>query len=568
LRPDPDHDAVLACQELHQVVVAPPGTGKTHLSIRLAGHLADGLDPHQRVLVLTFSNQARTQLEVEAARQLTAAQRRRVEITNYHRLFYRGVLAYRRALGLPLESSLGSWKARREALRRTRLEGLAKLEQRSGVLEAVAELRFERFRDQRSPDPAAIEVLMAAVRTEHAAGRLIFEDLGALFWQLMEDCPSVGAAYRDRYRVVIADEHQDASALQDAVARRLGSGRLVVLADPMQLIHGWRGASQSRLDAHLEEAAVTHSLTTPHRWHGDIAAGVWLLAVRAQLRDETASAPRPAGFRVTTYEGGKGLNPAKAVLRFEIPRLFNAGMQTIAVLSSGNREVAELRNYLSKQGMYPRQLGGDDFEEAQLVIEQLPLLTDSATVARHALQQVQSLVPGLDRSLVEQVENRLTEDGVSFARASRAAKPLLDALTVIFSQGNVGFFEAVDRMLAACIAAGHNLPRREAAHALRRTAASLTPDAQLDDALQAFGSHTLSAAHAAPRIGRGLYVMTVHQAKGKEFDAVILCPASGRYFPDDPERRRVFYVAISRAAKAWRLLVPQDDPSPLLSFLP
>jgi superfamily I DNA/RNA helicase len=157
---------------------------------------------------------------------------------------------------------------------------------------------------------------------------------------------------------------------------------------------------------------------------------------------------------------------------------------------------------------------------------------------------------------------------VNFARASEVAKPFLDALAVIYTQGNVGFFGAVDRMLATCIDDGHNLPRREAAQALRRTAASLAPEAQLDDALQTFGNHTLAAAHAAPRMGRGLYVMTVHQAKGKEFDAVILCPGSRRYFPDDPERRRLFYVAITRAAKAWRLLVPYDDPSPLLNFLP
>lgn len=568
MRPDPDHDAVLAREDAHQVVEAPPGTGKTHLSIRLAGHLVSGLAPHQRVLVLTFSSEARTQLEAEAARQLTPAQRRLMEITNYHRFFYRNVLAYRRALGLPLESGLGSWNARREALRRTRMEGLAELEKRSGVLEALSELRFERFRDHRSPKPEAVEVLMAAVRGEHGAGRLIFEDLGALFWQLMEEIPSVAAAFRERYRAVIADEHQDASGLQDAVARRLGSERLIVLADPMQLIHGWRGASQSRLDAHLREAAVTHSLTTPHRWHGDMVAGTWLLALRARLQGGAADAPRPAGLRVMSYEAGKGLNPAKPTLKFEIPRLFSGGMRTIAVLSSGNREVAELRNYLSKQRMYPRQVGGDDFEEAQLVIEQLPLLNDPATVARHALEQLQALVPGLEGSLVTQVQNRLKDDGVNFTRASDAAKPFLQALQVIYTQGSIGFFEAVDRMLGASIKAGHNLPRREAAQALRRTAASLAPAAQIDDALEIFRKRTLAAAHAAPRMGRGLYVMTVHQAKGKEFDAVILCPASRRYFPDEPERRRLFYVAITRASKRWRLLVPQDDPSPLLNCLP
>src|SRR4051794_17963089 len=101
MRPDPDHDAVVSCKEQHQVVVAPPGTGKTHVSVRIADALVDDLAPHARVLLLTFSRQARAQLEREARRQLPAPRRARIEITNYHRLCWQAVHAYRRLLGLP-----------------------------------------------------------------------------------------------------------------------------------------------------------------------------------------------------------------------------------------------------------------------------------------------------------------------------------------------------------------------------------------------------------------------------------------------------------------------------------
>ena len=77
--------------------------------------------------------------------------------------------------------------------------------------------------------------MLDVVRAEHRTGRLIFDDLGALFWELVNRFPTVDAAYRTRYPVVIADEHQDASALQDAVVRHLGLQQLVIFADPMQL---------------------------------------------------------------------------------------------------------------------------------------------------------------------------------------------------------------------------------------------------------------------------------------------------------------------------------------------
>ncbi len=82
LRPDGDHDNTCASEARHLLVVAPPGTGKTCLSVRLAGAISPRLSPIARVLLVTFSNQARVQLEHEAARQLPPEVRRKVEVTN------------------------------------------------------------------------------------------------------------------------------------------------------------------------------------------------------------------------------------------------------------------------------------------------------------------------------------------------------------------------------------------------------------------------------------------------------------------------------------------------------
>lgn len=64
--------------------------------------------------------------------------------------------------------------------------------------------------------------LVSSIRNELEAGRLVFDDFGALFWQLIHEYPTIGDAYRRKYPIVIADEHQDASGLQDAVVRELG----------------------------------------------------------------------------------------------------------------------------------------------------------------------------------------------------------------------------------------------------------------------------------------------------------------------------------------------------------
>jgi superfamily I DNA/RNA helicase len=100
----------------------------------------------------------------------------------------------------------------------------------------------------------------------------------------------------------------------------------------------------------------------------------------------------------------------------------------------------------------------------------------------------------------------------------------------------------------------------------------MTADATLDDpvtieaVLARYAESVLTAAQVAPRMERGLFVMTAHQAKGKEFDAVVIADASARFWPDNDERRRLWYVALTRAAHSLTLIAPDSRPSPLLAL--
>ena len=66
---------------------------------------------------------------------------------------------------------------------------MAALTKHDGVLEALAEQRFERFRDEQTPDQQTLERMLDAVEREQQQGRLVFDDLGALFWQPARELP-------------------------------------------------------------------------------------------------------------------------------------------------------------------------------------------------------------------------------------------------------------------------------------------------------------------------------------------------------------------------------------------
>jgi superfamily I DNA/RNA helicase len=464
---------------------------------------------------------------------------------------------------------IGSRKRRVETLRKAvGKTALRPLEKIPGLIDALAEHRFSNFRDHRTPDSALLDPLMRAVESEYEAGRLVFDDLGALFWELLERFPRVERAYRARFAAVIADEHQDASALQDAIVRRFGQNRLVIFADPMQLIHGFRGATKERLDAHRNDSNELLSLSTPHRWHGNEHVGEWLLALRERLagRQRHCSPPAELVVRCTRHE--HGFNAVKAQVKYAVGSAFRDGHRSIAVLAATNSRVGALRKYLCRENFRPRQIGSADFEDARDEIEELRHLSDRRAIARRAIDTIEALVPTYSRAALKQARRRLQPSCVDLKKAGAEAQLLLEPIQDVYDEGGSRYFETVVKAVTAAQDQGHHVPRIEFFQALQRTADALaghTP--KLEEAIMHYAQYVSTMSHIAPRTDRGLFVMTAHQAKGKEFDCVILADATDKLFPDDFAGRCLFYVAITRASKRWEVVAPNKDATPHLSCL-
>ncbi|WP_203336812.1 ATP-dependent DNA helicase [Nocardioides limicola] len=105
-------------------------------------------------------------------------------------------------------------------------------------------------------------------------GLMDFSDQIALGARLADEQPAVGAAERDRFRVVLLDEYQDTSVAQALMLARLfgGGHPVTAVGDPNQAIYGWRGASVSNI-VHFPEVfrradgspATIHHLTVNRR---------------------------------------------------------------------------------------------------------------------------------------------------------------------------------------------------------------------------------------------------------------------------------------------------------------
>ncbi len=130
-----------------------------------------------------------------------------------------------------------------------------------------------------------------------------FGDQVALAARLAETVPEVGAAERERFRVVLLDEYQDTSVAQRRMLVGLfgGGHPVTAVGDPCQAIYGWRGASVSNLDGFPQHfaardgtAAACFDLAVNHRSGGRLLQLANALASPLRRRHRVVELQAPA----------------------------------------------------------------------------------------------------------------------------------------------------------------------------------------------------------------------------------------------------------------------------------
>lgn len=126
--------------------------------------------------------------------------------------------------------------------------------------------------------------------------------------RLASTVPAVGAALRERYRVVLLDEYQDTGHAQRiALSALFGGGvddglALTAVGDPIQSIYGWRGASATNLprfttDFCLSDGTPAPTLELRTSWRNPPRALQLANAVSAEARQRSVAVrellPRP-----------------------------------------------------------------------------------------------------------------------------------------------------------------------------------------------------------------------------------------------------------------------------------
>ena len=248
------------------LIIAGAGTGKTRTLVhRVAWLIDNGIKP-ERILLLTFTRRAASEMLHRVEQLLQQQKRRNVSVINrgiwggtFHAVATRLLRMYGLAIGLPrdftildrgdsedligaIRTEMGFDKAALKFPKKGTCMTVYSLHVNSRT--SIDTLITQRFSWLKSHVKALVKLFETYEKRKLASATLDYDDLLVYWLKLLED-KEVSQKNIERFDSVLVDEYQDTNVVQSDILRRLcpkGKG-LTVVGDDAQSIYSFRAAT-------------------------------------------------------------------------------------------------------------------------------------------------------------------------------------------------------------------------------------------------------------------------------------------------------------------------------------
>ncbi len=604
------------------LVVAGAGSGKTTVLTRRVAYLLSELrQPAYSIMAVTFTNKAAAEMKQRIEGIVGEAVGKRLTIGTFHsicaRLLRREIAAYESPEGFKWKSNFviydetDTLSVVKGVIQRLNLDEKAfpPKEIRHKISSAKNDgiNSFHFAKEARNYRDTRLSEVFTQYQSELARNNALdFDDLIAIFSDLLEQNAELRQRIRDTYRHLLVDEFQDTNQSQYRLIRLLSfddhpqddeertkrwdNRSLMVVGDVDQSIYSWRKADFRIIlgfQNDFKEAALI-KLEENYRSTGTILAVANSIIVNNTERlDKVLRCNRGEGGKARCYQATDEIDEAFFVVE-EIKRLAARSISPAdsCVLYRTNAQSRAIEEVLIRTGLPYTMVGGTRFydrAEIKDVIAYLKLVYNEAD-GQSFNRVVNNPRRGLGKTTLEKLADHAERHNISMLEAAKeaptikelsgkAGRTLADFAQSVTRWHNMSGVMGVASLVDVILKESTYLAKlEEEAHqtkdeilfgrvenvrellAVAQEFESIADEPTLESFLTRIS--LVSDLDGADLQQEAVKLMTLHSAKGLEFPTVFLVGLEEGLFPhirsiNSPsaleEERRLMYVGVTRA---------------------
>ncbi|QMT31454.1 UvrD-helicase domain-containing protein [Alysiella filiformis] len=591
------------------LILAGAGSGKTRvLTTRIAWLLQHAHAGVHNIMAVTFTNKAAKEMQTRLSAMLPH-NLRAMWLGTFHGICHRLLRLHYRDANLPqtfqiLDSSdqtaiikrlLKQMDIDEKVLAPRVLQGFINAQKEAGLRSGSLD----------APDPYTQRLIRCYAEYEQLCQRegvVDFAELLLRSYELLNANATLLAHYHSRFTHILVDEFQDTNNLQYAWLKLLAGGGAAVFAvgDDDQSIYRFRGANVGNMAQFLRDFGVSEPIKLEQNYR---SVGNILTAANAVIQNNSDRLGKnlrtdaPDGDKIRVFSAFNDLVEAEFIVS-EIKMLQREGhdLNQIALLYRSNAQSRVLEQALFQAAVPYKIYGGLRFYERQEVKHALAYLRLAINPDDdNALLRVINFPPrGIGTRTIENIQAAAQTSGTTLFQAActmgKKTAPFIDLIEQLRGQvGVVSLPELVQSVLDLSGLITHYQNQKQIAeqervenlHELLNAATYFrVEDVQLDTLPENLADHAAlpiiaflsnaaleSGENQAGKGDSAVQMMTVHAAKGLEFDVVFLSGMEEGRFPSElslneagglAEERRLMYVAITRARQRLYVSMAQQ----------
>ncbi len=598
------------------LILAGAGSGKTRvLTTRIAYIIEEQLASPMQILAVTFTNKAAKEMLTRITASI-ALNPRGMWVGTFHGLCNRLLRTHYNEVGLPQTFQILDTSDQLSAIKRLmKLHHINdELFPAKDIQRFISNAKEEGLRAQDMASEVGEKKKLVEIYAlyEEQCNREGVADFGELLlrsYELLARNSLIRHHYQERFRFILVDEFQDTNRLQykwlkllggfDALGRREYTGNCVfAVGDDDQSIYAFRGANVGNMKDFVRDFEVDEvvKLEQNYRSFGHILnAANELIANNSERMGKDLWTDAGDGEKIKVFRADDDRMEAAyclSTIREAVAR--GTKRHEIAILYRSNAQSRVIEQSLIAGGVPYKVYGGLRFFDRAEIKNALAYLRliENPKDDTAFLRVVNFPLRGIGAKTMEALQTIANDRRISLYEASlsvqgsaatklRGFTDLIDAMRQEYS--SLPLHDMIEAVIERTGIVDHYKKDREGADRLENLeelqsaaraylieegiavdamAATLEPEANEDEmsALAGFLSHAaLEAGDNQAQSGEdAVQLMTVHAAKGLEFDLVFITGVEEGLFPHSnsyndslglAEERRLMYVAITRARK-------------------